>query len=55
MKLYRRSVVFFAVVFVLLGFAILVKAALDSRPALYVFGALFIAAGTARLWLLRRS
>jgi len=55
MKLYRYSVVVFAVAFVLLGFGILVKAALDSRPALYVFGALFIAAGTARLWLLLRS
>ena len=55
MKLYRYSVVVFAVAFVLLGFGILVKAALDSRPALYVFGALFIAEGTARLWLLLRS
>ena len=55
MKLYRRSVAVFAVVFVLLGFALLVKAALDSRPVLFVFGALFVALGTARLWLLRRT
>jgi hypothetical protein len=54
-KLYRYAVVVFGIAFVGLGFALLVKAALDSRPALYVFGALFVAAGTARLWLLLRS
>jgi uncharacterized membrane protein HdeD (DUF308 family) len=54
-KLYRRSVVVFAIVFVVLGFAILIKGALDSAPVLLVFGALFVAAGAARLWLLRRS
>jgi hypothetical protein len=54
-KLYRRAVAAFAVTFVLLGFAILVKAALDSAPILFVFGALFVALGTARLYLLRRQ
>jgi hypothetical protein len=44
----------FAVVFVVLGFAILVKAAFSSTPVLFVFGALFVALGTARLYLLRR-
>jgi hypothetical protein len=53
-RVYNRAVAVFATVFVLLGFAILVKAALDSTPILFVFGALFVALGTARLWLLRR-
>jgi hypothetical protein len=53
-KLYNRTVAVFAVLFIALGFAILVKAALDATPILFVFGALFVALGSARLYLLRR-
>lgn len=56
MKVYRRAVAVFAVAFVGLGFALLVRTALAGGGTVgFVVGALFVALGTARLWLLRRS
>jgi hypothetical protein len=55
-KLYRRSVVAFALTFIGIGFALLVVTALQGGGVLgFVFGALFIALGAGRLHLLRRG
>ena len=55
MRLYRLGVALFAVVFVGLGFALLVVTALRGGGAVgFVVGALFIALGAARLHLLQR-
>jgi hypothetical protein len=51
---YRRTVIAFAVVAIVLGFAILVRTAYGGGGAGYVFGALFVALGGARLYLLLR-
>ena len=54
--LYRRSVLLFGVVAVVLGFALLVRTAYEGGGTIgYVFGALFVALGTARLYLLRKT
>jgi hypothetical protein len=53
---YRRSVAVFAIVFIALGFAILVRTALAGGGAVgFTVGALFIALGTARLYLLQKQ
>jgi hypothetical protein len=53
---YRRSVVLFSTTFIGLGFALLVATALRGGGTTgFLVGALFIALGTARLYLLRRS
>ena len=55
MRFYDRAVAVFAVVFVGLGFALLVVTALRGGGAVrFVVGALFVALGAARLHLLRR-
>ena len=56
MRVYRRSVLVFGVLAITLGFAILVKTAWAGGGFAvgYVFGALFIAVGTGRLYLLRK-
>jgi hypothetical protein len=52
---YRYGVYVFAGVFVALGWAILIKTALSGGGASgYLFGALFIALGTGRIYLQRR-
>ena len=51
---YRRTVLAFGVIAILLGLAILVRTAAAGGGAGYVFGALFVALGTARLYLLLR-
>lgn len=54
--MYRRSVLVFGLLALVLGFAILVRTAYDGGgSAGYAFGALFIALGTARLYLLRKT
>ncbi len=56
MKLYRRAVAGFAIVFIGIGFALLVVTALHGGGlAGFLFGALFIALGAGRLHLLRRG
>ena len=55
MKAYRLGVAVFAVVFVGLGFALLVVTALHGGGVVgFVLGALFVALGAARLHLLRQ-
>jgi hypothetical protein len=54
--LYRRSVFIFGLVAIVLGFALLVRTAYQGGGTIgYVFGALFVALGTARLYLLRKT
>ena len=53
--LHRRSVLVFGVVAILLGFAVLIRTAAEGGGTVgYAFGGLFIALGTARLYLLRK-
>jgi hypothetical protein len=55
-SLYRRSVLLFGLLAVGLGFAILVRTALEGGGVVgYIVGALFIALGAARLYILRRT
>jgi hypothetical protein len=55
-RLYRRSVFTFALVAIGLGFALLVVTAYHGGGAVgFVVGALFVALGTARLYLLRNQ
>ena len=52
--LYRRSVLVSGTIAVLLGFAILVRTAYEGGGSVgYTIGALFVALGVARLYLLR--
>ena len=54
MRAYRAGVAAFALVFVGIGIALLAVTAARGGGVGYLLGALFIAAGTARLYLLRR-
>lgn len=51
---YRRTVLFFGLLAIVLGFAILVRTAYEGGGGGYVFGGLFVALGGARLYLLLR-
>jgi hypothetical protein len=53
MKAYRRSIAVLSTIFIVLGFAILFQTARAGGGVGFIFGALFIALGTGRLWLLR--
>ena len=53
MRAYRIGVAILAVAFVGIGLALLAVTAVRGGAAGYVLGALFIAAGSARLYLLR--
>jgi hypothetical protein len=53
-RLYRGSIVVFAAVFIALGWAILIRTALAGGGIGYLFGALFIALGAGRLYLVIR-
>jgi hypothetical protein len=56
MRAYRRAVAAFATTFLLLGFAVLIRTAVDGGGIVgFVIGALFVALGAARLHLLRRG
>jgi hypothetical protein len=52
--LYSRTVLGFGLLAIALGIAILVRTALRGGGSGYLFGALFIGLGAARLTLLRR-
>jgi uncharacterized membrane protein HdeD (DUF308 family) len=55
-KVYRRSVLVFGVLAIALGFAILVRTAYQGGGIVgYTVGALFVALGAARLYLLGRT
>ena len=54
--LYRRAVIVFGIVAVLVGFALLVQTARQGGGTFgYILGALFVALGAARLWILRKT
>ncbi len=55
MKIYRAATFVLSLAFVALGVSLLAVTAVRGGGAGYVFGALFIIAGTARIYLLRRS
>ncbi len=53
--MYRRAVLGFALTAIVLGFAILVRTAYEGGGTLgFAVGALFVALGTARIYLLRK-
>jgi hypothetical protein len=52
--LYRRTVLTFGVLAIVLGLAILVRTASEGGGAGYLFGGLFVALGAARVFLLLR-
>ena len=52
---YRSAVALFALAFLGIGVALLVVTAIHGGGIGFLLGALFIAAGTARLYLLRRG
>ena len=54
MRAYRAAVTVFALTFVGLGFALLVITAFRGGGVGLVIGALFVALGSGRLYLLRR-
>jgi hypothetical protein len=55
-RAYRVTVLVFALAFVCVGFALLIVTAVHGGGFVgFVLGALFIAAGTARLYLLLRG
>jgi hypothetical protein len=51
---YRAGLTLFALAFIAIGVALLVVTATHGNGIGYLLGALFIAAGAARLYLLRR-
>jgi hypothetical protein len=54
-QMYRRAVLTFALTAIVLGFAILVRTAYEGGGTLgFAVGALFVALGTARIYLLRK-
>jgi uncharacterized membrane protein HdeD (DUF308 family) len=54
-QVYRRSVLVFGALAIVLGFAILVRTAYEGGGTVgYAVGALFVALGAARLYLLMR-
>ena len=54
MKLYRNAIVVMAGVMMVIGFALIVRGARDGKPIGLVLGALFVALGAGRIYLLRR-
>jgi uncharacterized membrane protein HdeD (DUF308 family) len=54
--LYRRSVLVFGVLAIVLGFAILIRTALAGGGTVgWVVGVLFVVLGAARLYILRKT
>ena len=54
-QMYRRVVLLFGLTAIVLGFAILVRTAYEGGGTLgFAVGALFVALGTARIYLLRK-
>ncbi len=55
MRAYRTSIAVLSSVFIALGFVLLIRTAFAGGGIGFLFGALFIALGTGRLWLLRNK
>jgi uncharacterized membrane protein HdeD (DUF308 family) len=55
-RLYRRSVLVFGVLAIVIGFVLLFKTANEGGGTVgYTIGALFVALGAARLYLLKKT
>ena len=55
-SVYRRSVLIFGIVAIALGFALLVRTAYAGGGTVgYAIGALFVALGAARLYILKKT
>ncbi len=55
-RVYRRFVLVFGLVAIALGFSMLIRTAYVGGGTIgYVLGAMFVALGTARLYLLRKT
>jgi hypothetical protein len=55
-QVYRRSVLVFGALAIVLGFAILVRTAYEGGGTVgYAVGALFVGLGAGRIYLLRRT
>jgi hypothetical protein len=54
MRMYRGSVAVLAGATMLIGFALIVRGAVDGKAIGLLLGALFVAVGAGRLYLLRR-
>jgi hypothetical protein len=54
MSAYRGGIIVMAGLMVVIGFALIVRGAVDGKPLGYVLGALFVALGTGRIYLLKR-
>jgi hypothetical protein len=54
MRAYRGAIVVMAGLMVVVGCALIVRGAIDSKPLGLVLGALFVALGVGRIYLLRR-
>ncbi len=55
MRAYRGAIVAMASLMVVIGFALIVRGAVDGKPLGLVLGALFVALGAGRIYLLRRG
>ena len=54
--MYRKSVLVFGVFAIVIGFVLLIKTANEGGGTIgYVIGALFVALGAARLYLLKKT
>jgi hypothetical protein len=54
MRAYRSAIVAMAALMIVIGFALIVRGAVDGKPLGLVLGALFVALGAGRVYLLRR-
>ena len=55
MRLYRGAIFVFAVLFVAIGVALIVATAIRGGALGYLLGALFLAVGSGRLYILTRG
>lgn len=55
MRWYRNGVATLALAMSAIGLALIIKGAVQGRPIGLVLGALFVAVGAGRLYLLRRT
>jgi hypothetical protein len=53
-KAYRSGIVVMAGLMIAIGFALIVRGAVDSKPIGLLLGALFVALGAGRIYLLHR-
>jgi hypothetical protein len=54
MKAYRNSIVVMSSLMMVVGFALIVRGAVDGKTIGLVLGALFVALGAGRIYLLRK-